>query len=722
MKPLELAAIVAPERIARLEELQLRKPYDPAGLDRLTRLVVDLLDVSAAYLSLIEADRQVFISQCGLPDALVQRGDLPLQHAFCAYVVAEAHPLITADARQDPRLADSILVTEYGVVAYAGLPITLSDGTTVGSLCAIDSAPRVWTDFELRVLADLAEAARTHFEWHAATLRAERAEHERAISQRFLEQVFEAAPDVIYIYDLGEARNIYSNHELSRVLGYEPGDLREMETGGVAALLHPDDLAAMLQRNERLRGNPVGTVTDAEIRVRHADGGYRWLHTRETVLEVFPDGSPARLLGVAQDVTRRRQMEAAQRETVQRLTLMRRVDIELLRTLDLQGALTVAMDAALRVTNASDAFIGLIEGEQIRIVSVSGGYERDALLPLGDGVIGRAMRQSRPELVQDVAAEPAYVAYLPGTRAQMVLPLVYRDRAVGVMVLDSRRLDRLTPDTFEFMKLIIDRITVSVENALLYQLAQDRLAQVSALYDRVRQLEQLKTDMIRLAAHDLRSPLNVVMMHADLLLEDETMDGERRRAVQNMRDSSGRMDRIVSDILSLQRIEAMDSATREPISLSRLVEAVAAGRADEATAKHLAFTVLLPGSSVVVEADAAQLREAMDNLIGNALKYTPAGGNVTIRLVERGGHALFEVEDSGPGIPDELQPRLFTPFFRARTLETSAVEGTGLGLHLVKNIVERHNGRMRFHSTYGRGSMFGFEIPSVRTGVLKPVG
>lgn len=271
------------------------------------------------------------------------------------------------------------------------------------------------------------------------------------------------------------------------------------------------------------------------------------------------------------------------------------------------------------------------------------------------------------------------------------------------------------------MKLIIDRITVSIENALLYQLAQDRLTQVSALYDRVRQLEQLKTDMIRLAAHDLRSPLNVVMMHADLLLEDATLDGERRRAVDDMRDAAGRMDRIVGDILSLQRIEAMDSTAREPISLARLVEAVASGRAPEAEAKRIDFQVLVPGSSVVVEADPAQLREAVDNLIGNALKYTPAGGTVTVRLNERGGQAVVEIEDTGPGIPDELQPRLFTPFFRARTLETAAVEGTGLGLHLVRNIVERHNGRIRFHSTYGRGSMFGFEIPSVRTGVLKPV-
>lgn len=721
MSLLDLAAITDPQRLARLEALHLSKPLDPAPLDRLTQRATGLLKVPTSYVSVVEAGRQTFLSHVGLPETLVTRGELPLEHAFCTHVVANGQPLSAPDTRADPRLADSLLVTEYGITAYLGVPITLTSGPVVGSFCVADYTPRTWTDDDISILTDLADAVRAHLELHEALHRAEQAEEERDLNTRFLEQVFEAAPDIIYIYDLAEKRNIYSNRELLHVLGHSPNDVREAEPGQVESLLHPDDQAMLMMRNERLRGAPIGTVSDDEFRMRHADGSYRWLRARETILEADAEGFPRRLLGVAQDVTRRRQMEAAQRETVQRLTLMRRVDIELLRTLDLQGALTVAMDAALRVTNASDAFIGLIEGEQVRIVSVAGAYEKDTLFPLDEGAIGLAMANSRPELIQDVAADPSYVAHLPGTRAQMILPLVYRDRTVGVMALDSRRPDRLTPDTFEFMKLIIDRITVSIENALLYQLAQDRLAEVTALYDRVRQLEQLKTDMIRLAAHDLRSPLNVIMMHAELLLEDDSADPTRRRAVEEIRAESGRMNRIVSDVLSLQRIEAMEITSRDPISLSRLVESVAGGRQDEAETRKLRFTVLLPGSSVVVEADSAQLREAVDNLIGNALKYTPPGGSVTVRLSERSGHAVFEVEDTGPGIPDELQPRLFTPFFRARSAETAAVEGTGLGLHLVKNIVERHEGKMRFHSTYGRGSMFGFEIPSVRTGVLKPV-
>ena len=113
--------------------------------------------------------------------------------------------------------------------------------------------------------------------------------------------------------------------------------------------------------------------------------------------------------------------------------------------------------------------------------------------------------------------------------------------------------------------------------------------------------------------------------------------------------------------------------------------------------------------------DPAQLREAIDNLIGNAIKYTPDNGAVRVRLEQNAGRVIFEVKDNGLGIPDDQQERLFQPFFRASNAKASTIEGTGLGLHLVKNIIERHGGKMRFKSVVGQGSLFGFELPPMRS-------
>ncbi|MFN8560441.1 MAG: HAMP domain-containing sensor histidine kinase [Anaerolineae bacterium] len=229
---------------------------------------------------------------------------------------------------------------------------------------------------------------------------------------------------------------------------------------------------------------------------------------------------------------------------------------------------------------------------------------------------------------------------------------------------------------------------------------------------RVSELEQLKTDMIRIAAHDLRNPLGVVKASAELMLEDATLTPDQREFLDSIEEAGQKMLKIINDILSLQRIETMQTGGhRDDIDLSDLLRSVFAGNEARAQKKAQTFRLSLPEESVLVYVDAAQIREAMDNLIGNAIKYTPGGGTVTVRLEPFERSVVVEVEDTGLGVPEEQQARLFQPFFRASNARASKIEGTGLGLHLVKNIIERHGGIMRFRSAPGAGSVFGFEMP-----------
>jgi signal transduction histidine kinase len=135
---------------------------------------------------------------------------------------------------------------------------------------------------------------------------------------------------------------------------------------------------------------------------------------------------------------------------------------------------------------------------------------------------------------------------------------------------------------------------------------------------------------------------------------------------------------------------------------------------DQARFKHQVYNLRMPETPIYVQGDAVELHEAASNFITNALKYTPEKGRITIRLEQQGDDAVFEVKDSGIGIPEDQQERLFQPFYRVRSRETDNIDGTGLGLHLVKQIIERHKGQVRFHSRYGEGSTFGFQLPLVR--------
>jgi signal transduction histidine kinase len=171
------------------------------------------------------------------------------------------------------------------------------------------------------------------------------------------------------------------------------------------------------------------------------------------------------------------------------------------------------------------------------------------------------------------------------------------------------------------------------------------------------------------------------------------------------------MKKIIRDILSLQRIEELAQGNiNEAIDLNGLARQVYESQRYPAAHKGQILRFESPDYQMVIRGDSAQLREAMTNLISNAIKYTPDGGEITIYLWEENDMFYFDVVDNGYGIPEDQQDRLFQPFFRAKSQETQPIEGTGLGLHLVQNIIQRHKGRMRFQSVYGQGSTFGFEF------------
>ncbi len=153
-------------RLAALRELELLDSPPDRTIDRLTRLASKLLDVPVSLVSLVDADRQFFLSQQGLKGEFARARQTPLSHSFCQYAVASEEPLVVADAREDPLLADNLAIRDLDVIAYAGMPLILEDGAAVGALCAIDSKPRDWTEEELESLHDLAGAVKEVLDLH----------------------------------------------------------------------------------------------------------------------------------------------------------------------------------------------------------------------------------------------------------------------------------------------------------------------------------------------------------------------------------------------------------------------------------------------------------------------------------------------------------------------------------------------------------------------------
>ncbi|MBZ0310528.1 MAG: HAMP domain-containing histidine kinase, partial [Anaerolineae bacterium] len=228
------------------------------------------------------------------------------------------------------------------------------------------------------------------------------------------------------------------------------------------------------------------------------------------------------------------------------------------------------------------------------------------------------------------------------------------------------------------MKLITPRIAASLDNARLYALSQTQLEELRGLYDRIKSLEQLKTDMIRLAAHDIRNPVNTIMGFMFLLEDSPNMDADEKSYLEAVVRAAQNIQQITEDILSLQRIEQMhNEGTYETLNLSDLIRRSYDKNQQQANEKQQTYVLTVPETDVITWGDGAQIYEAVDNLIGNAIKYTPPEGKVTVNLWQEDSLIIFEVTDTGYGIPEEMQERLFQPFYRAKTAETSTIKGTG---------------------------------------------
>jgi PAS domain S-box-containing protein len=225
--------------------------------------------------------------------------------------------------------------------------------------------------------------------------------------------------------------------------------------------------------------------------------------------------------------------------------------------------------------------------------------------------------------------------------------------------------------------------------------------------------DRLKQEFFSLVSHELRTPLASIKGYSELLLSGDggERSAEQRRFLEVITRNTNRLERLVDDLLLVARVEAGTfSLEAREVDVGRLISDCVEAAKPLADDKNidLIFQAEPVGSC---SADGHRLEQLLDNLISNALKYTPEGGQVATRLGRENGYVRIEVEDSGIGIPAKEQQFLFDRFFRATSATAEAIPGVGLGLTVVKAIVEAHRGRIQVESEEGRGTTFRVVLP-----------
>jgi PAS domain S-box-containing protein len=240
---------------------------------------------------------------------------------------------------------------------------------------------------------------------------------------------------------------------------------------------------------------------------------------------------------------------------------------------------------------------------------------------------------------------------------------------------------------------------------------RDRLlAQVQRQLEQLTELDRLKDDFLATVSHELRTPLASILGYLELLSESE-LDEEDAGFVAVIDRNAHRLLQLVEDLLLVSRLQSgRIELARVDVELGALARDCLEAARPRAGVGEIVLGLETNGP-VVVTGDPTRLAQVLDNLVSNAIKFTPAGGTVTVRLGRNRSHAVVEVADTGIGIPRDEQPRLFDRFFRASTATERAIKGTGLGLWITRAITEAHGGSIDVESEAGEGTSFRIRLP-----------
>jgi PAS domain S-box-containing protein len=662
-----------------------------------------LTDAAASFITLKNPERERCRGNYGFVRAGVQLYELEGK-SFCQYSLTANEPLVVADTRSDLRFRLMPTLGGRAVRAYLGVPLLEANGAVRGALCVVDVQPHDWSADDVEIVSVLAESIRPELELRRALRDSEAMRHALELRTRASALTIAA----------GSA--LTAGGPLDRMLH-------------VVAQAIVDHLDAAFARIWILN------EADQVLELRASAGMYTNLHGRHSrvpvgalkIGKIAAEKQPHLTNDVLND-PRISDHEWARREGMVAfagypLMLGKRVvgvmAMFAQRTLGrdtLDAFESVADGVALAIEQGRTEHA--LEQRERQFETLADSIPQIAWMADAAGEIFWYNQRSSEYtgLTIDALHATGWNQLLhPDERARVEGS--YRDAvAQGQPWEDVYRLRSASGDYGWFLGRALP---IRDENGRIVQWfgtstditearhAEERLRQYA---EQTEKALELHDEVLALVSHDLRNPVNNIFMAASLLLDVELPEEKRRAQIENIRSAALTMNRLIQDLVDVAKAEAGGlSLELAEEAIPPLLQEIVNSFALATSEKDLQLRYEVRGAVPHIRVDRARIQQLLTNLIGNAIKFTPPGGRIIVRLEPRPGELLFSVEDTGVGIAAEDIGRVFDRFWQAGKTKRA---GAGLGLAICKAVVQAHSGRIWVESREGKGSTFSFTLPA----------
>ncbi len=312
------------------------------------------------------------------------------------------------------------------------------------------------------------------------------------------------------------------------------------------------------------------------------------------------------------------------------------------------------------------------------------------------------------------------------TNSFVISPILPKEGNKGFLFVGTEKIDTLvTEGDEELITILGNQLGQALENARLFEKTwqahqelekrvEQRTRELSMALEEVKKISKRKTDFVSSVSHELRTPLTSVKGYASILLTEKlgALPPEVKLRVEKINRHSDELAQLVNDLLDISRIESGRVTMKmEPNDLKKFAEGVGELLSVQLKDRQIDLIIDMPSEATSVTVDASQIKRVFINIVGNALKFTPPKGKITISSHKAGKNIQVDISDTGCGIPEEARESIFEEFYRVDNTINESVKGTGLGLALVKHIIEAHKGKIWVTSKMGAGSTFSFTLP-----------